>query len=67
MDLLISLAPCAEGFSYFPLRERVVVSSHSFCSHSLKQDAYCLPATAKRCTGDVHDGLPATQKGGKYC
>ena len=33
----------------------------------LKQDAYCLPAAAKHCTGDVHDGLPATQKGGKYC
>ena len=66
MDLLISLAPFAEGFSYFPRRERVVVSSHSLCSHSLKQDTYYWPSTAKHCTGDVHDGLPATQKGGKY-
>ena len=67
VDLLISLAPFAKGFSYFPGRERVVVSSHSFCSLSLIQDAYYLSATAKHSTGDVHDSLPATQKGGKYC
>lgn len=55
---------CQRVFLFFLEGERVVVSSHSFCSLSLIQDAYYLSATAKHCTGDVHDGLPATQRVG---